>query len=129
MKTFTAISIFLCMTISFSCSQEKNPAIASNSNEEKSVAPINVKTEIKDFSTGKKIFNENCERCHGFDGKMKHSEAKDLSISTVSFEERIKIISSAQIIGNKLHAPRFTSVLSENDIKEVAQYIETFRKQ
>ena len=124
MKTFLTISSILGITIFYSCSQEKKPVAENISNEEKTVPVI----EIKKDTTGKKIFEDNCITCHGFDGKLKHQGAKDLSISTLTDEERIKVISSAQIIGNKLHAPRFPSVLSELDIKDVAKYITTLRK-
>lgn len=124
MKTFLTISTLLGTTIFFSCSQEKKPVAENISNEEKTVPVI----EIEKDTTGRKIFENNCISCHGADGKSKLNGAKDLSISTLTEDERIKVISSAQIIGNKLHAPRFPSVLSELDIKDVAKYIATLRK-
>ena len=129
MKTLITFSILIGVTIFFSCSQEKKPITESNSNEAKVVSLDTVpKTEIKKNAVGEKIFNDNCITCHGIDGKKKHSGAKDLSISTLSIEECIKVISSAQTIGGRLHAPRFPAELSDDEIKDVAQYIVTLRK-
>ncbi len=124
MKTFFTISTLLSVMLFFSCSHEKKPIAENISNEEK-VIPT---TEIKNYSAGKIIYTANCEKCHGVDGKKKLNAAKDLSISILSEDDRIKVISSAQIIGNKLHIPRFPSVLSDPDIKDVADYIVTLRK-
>ncbi len=110
-------------TILFSCSQEK----VNNSNETK-VAALDTLIKAKEISIGKKIYEDNCVTCHGTDGKKKLDEAKDLSISVLNLKESIKIISSTQTIGALVHSPRFTVDLSEEDIKEVAQYIITFRK-
>lgn len=123
MKTFFSISLLIIITIFFSCSQEKKP-IAEK------VATIDTlaKTEVKTISAGEKIFNDDCVTCHGFDGKKKHSGAKDLSISVLNIDEIVKIIKSAQIIGNRLHSPRFPEVLTDDQIKEVGEYILTLRK-
>lgn len=123
MKTFFSISFLVSLTIFFSCSQEKKP-IAEK------VATIDTlaKTEIKIVSAGEKIFHDDCVTCHGFDGKKKHSGAKDLSISVLNIDEIVKIIKSAQVIGNKLHSPRFPEVLRDDQIKEVGEYIITLRK-
>lgn len=129
MKTFLTISIVLGITILFSCSQEKKPVSEGKSGEEKAVASSTLsKAETKNFLIGEKIFTDNCIKCHGVDGKKKYNGAKDLSISVLSLDERIKIISSAQSISDMFHEPRFVDVLSENEIKEVAEYIVTLRK-
>jgi hypothetical protein len=57
-----------------------------------------------------------------------HHDAKDLSISILSLDETVKVISTTQNLGNRLHSSRFSDVLLDNEIKEVAQYILTLRK-
>jgi|GEM_PF-5612335 len=129
MKTFSTISILLVITLFFSCSEEKNPIPISNSDGANIVSSsILSKTEKEDLAIGEKIYNDNCIKCHGLDGKLKHSGAKDLSISTLNIDERIKVIASAQTIGSRFHAPRFQVDLSDNDIKAVAEYSQTLRK-
>lgn len=123
MKTFFSISFLVSLTIFFSCSQEKKTIT-----EKVTTIDTLTKTEIKTVSAGEKIFNDDCVTCHGFDGKKKHSGAKDLSISVLNIDEIVKIIKSAQVIGNRLHSPRFPEVLTDDQIKEVGEYIITLRK-
>lgn len=127
MNLFFTFSLFACITICFSCSQGNKSATAGNLNETNSTADSITKMESNLDSAGQQIYLDNCVSCHGVDGKQKHQEAKDLSVSTLSMDECIKVISSAQTISSKLHSPRFVNYLSENDIKEVAQYIQVLR--
>lgn len=126
MKIISVFYILLGVTILFSCSQEIKSVsgpdlkVVANDNEPD--------VEIKKNTEGERVFNSNCEKCHGTDGKTTENDVKDLSISVLSMDERIEVISSAQIIGSRLHAPRFVEVLTEQDIKNVAEYIESFRK-
>ena len=111
LKTDPIIVTLAGISIFFSCSQQQNPG-----------------AEIKGRSAGAQIFYANCVVCHGPDGKRQYEGAKDLSISTLSMEKRIEVISSAQIIGNILHKPRWEKILSENEIKEVAQFLDSLKK-
>ena len=70
----------------------------------------------------KLIFEKKCGLCHGNDGKLQLAQASDLSISQISLEERINIISN----GKNTMAP-FKAVLSEEEIKAVALYLEQLR--
>ncbi len=127
MKFLLTICI-IGIAIFSSCSRD-NKSAANSINEEKAVESTTVlKTRVKDFSAGKKVFAENCVRCHGEDGKAQKNQAKDLSISKLSIDESIKIISTAQTISERGHEPRFKETLSDNDINEVAEYIVALRK-
>jgi len=124
MKTIVTFYILLSVTILFSCAQQSKSVTESGSKvvttDNTAVAEVNLE--------GEKVFNTNCINCHGADGNKTLDEVKDLSISVLSLDERIKVISSAQFIGNRLHKPRFPEVLTDIDIKNVAEYIESFRK-
>lgn len=72
---------------------------------------------------GEKIYKTYCVTCHGIYGDMGGSGAFDLTKSTLSLEERIKVISE----GRNLMTP-FKEILSEEKIRAVAEYIETLRK-
>lgn len=124
MKTIVTFYILLSVTILFSCAQQTKSVTESGSKvvttDNTAIAEVNLE--------GEKVFNTNCISCHGADGNKTLDEVKDLSISVLSLDERIKVISSAQFIGNRLHKPRFPEVLTDIDIKNVAEYIETFRK-
>lgn len=73
---------------------------------------------------GKALYEQNCSICHGDDGKMGSAGAKDLSISTMSLEERMSIIQN----GKGGMAPFGDDLLNEEQRKAVAEYIESFRK-
>lgn len=66
---------------------------------------------------GEKIYNQLCTPCHGTDGKQGVSGAKDLSVSPMSLDERIRIITDGKTV-----MPAYKTSLSEEEIKAVAEY-------
>lgn len=66
---------------------------------------------------GAAIFRQYCVTCHGADGKLGLSGAKDLTASTLTPEERLNIIT----YGKKVMTP-FNEVLTPEEIKAVAEY-------
>ena len=72
---------------------------------------------------GKLIYKQYCVICHGADGKLAVSDAKDLSVSTIDLEERINQITN----GKGLMTP-YKDILSEDQIESVALYIEELRQ-
>lgn len=71
---------------------------------------------------GKKVYNMYCIVCHGSDGSMGANGAHNLQESTLTMEERLQVITKGR---NTMTA--FEKVISEEKIKQVAEYIETFR--
>lgn len=128
MKTFFSIFVTCSVMILFSCSQDNKTSCDKPDDVKVVSSDTLAKTEVKTISAGEKIFVDDCVTCHGLDGKKKHSGAKDLSISILNIDEIVKIIKSAQTLGNRLHAPRFPDVLTDDQIKDVAEYIMTLRK-
>lgn len=76
-----------------------------------------------DHAEGKKIFETYCILCHGVDGKLGLNGSKDLTISTITLEERI-----AQVTNGKGTMTPFKDILTEAEIKAVASYSETLKK-
>lgn len=72
-------------------------------------APVN--------AMGKKTFETYCILCHGADGKLGLNGSKDLSISTLSIEEKI-----TQITNGKNTMTPFKDILTADEIKAVAEY-------
>jgi cytochrome c6 len=66
---------------------------------------------------GMAVFRRHCVTCHGADGKLGLSGAKDLTQSALSREERITQITN----GKNLMTP-YRDVLSAAEIKAVAEY-------
>ena len=78
-------------------------------------APINLE--------GKRTFETYCILCHGADGKLGLNGSKDLSISTLSIEEKI-----TQITNGKNTMTPFKDILTADEIKAVAEYTISLKK-
>ena len=72
---------------------------------------------------GQELYTASCVSCHGADGKLNLMGAKDLSVSQMDLNARIEIIKN----GKNAMTP-FASMLSEEQIKAVAEYTETLKK-
>jgi cytochrome c6 len=68
-------------------------------------------------ANGEKIFKTNCVLCHGEDGKLGLNNSKDLSISKLTLDERIAMVTN----GKNAMTP-FGNLLSKDEIKAVAAY-------
>ena len=73
--------------------------------------------------SGFEVYQAKCGLCHGNDGKLGISGAKDLSQSRLSLDERLLLIRKG-----KGSMPGFSSLLSEAEIEAVAKYVETLRQ-
>ena len=70
--------------------------------------------------TGKEIFTEKCALCHGDNGKLGMSGAKDLSVTQLNHASIVTIITDG-----KNTMASYKSSLSAEQIEAVASYIET----
>ncbi len=73
-------------------------------------------------SPGQSLFESNCISCHGSDGKRCVLGAKDLSVSTLSKEQMMEIITN----GKSTMTP-FGSVMNKEEVSEVADYVQTLK--
>lgn len=74
------------------------------------------------MSNGKVIFQSNCVRCHGDDGKLGKFRAKDLQNSKLDDQRLYKIISNGKWL-----MPRWKKVLTPEQILSVIVYVKTLR--
>lgn len=98
---------------------------SNNSSAKKEVAEANSSDKGSATSSnrkGKLIFKTYCVACHGADGKLGISDATDLSTSTVGMEERIN-----QITNGKGMMTPYKDILTETQIKDVAEYLDELR--
>jgi mono/diheme cytochrome c family protein len=72
---------------------------------------------------GKAIYENRCVSCHGKDGTRGVSGAKDLSVSAMTVEDRILLITNG-----KNTMPGYSGALSEKEIRAVAEYTVTLKK-
>jgi cytochrome c6 len=71
---------------------------------------------------GAKIFKQNCELCHGPDGKLGANGSKDLTVSDLDLNETI-----LQISKGKGAMVAYENILSLAEIKAVAEYTMSLR--
>lgn len=69
---------------------------------------------------GKTIYEEKCTLCHGGDGKLGMSGAKDLSVTQLNHDGIVTIVTDG-----KNTMASYKSTLSKEQIEAVASYIET----
>jgi mono/diheme cytochrome c family protein len=102
---------FLPFLLLVQCGPGKGPAESSSpSSPQPSIASI------------KRAYTIKCSLCHGNDGKLMASKAPDLSVSKMSLEERIALITYG-----KGTMPPQKDILDAATIRGVAAYIEEFR--
>ncbi|MEM0992588.1 MAG: cytochrome c [Bacteroidota bacterium] len=69
---------------------------------------------------GKTIYKKNCVICHGAKGNMGANGAYNLTISELSLQERVHVITN----GRKAMAP-YKNILTKEQIAAVAAYTES----
>lgn len=94
--------------------------LAEMSKKQKSKAMENIPaTEIN----GEALYNASCITCHGADGKLGLMGAKDLTLSQMDLNAKIEIIKN----GKNAMTP-FSGMLSDEQIKAVAEYVNDLKK-
>lgn len=77
---------------------------------------------VDSASKGAKLFNMHCTLCHGKDGKLGINGAKDLTISTLSADEMVALVSN----GKGVMSP-YKNVLSKAEIQAVVEHVRTLQ--
>jgi cytochrome c6 len=71
---------------------------------------------------GRIIFQQNCVRCHGYDGKLGKWGAKNLQVSRLNDAQLLKIISNG-----RWFMPKWKKVLGDEEIAAVITYVKSMR--
>jgi cytochrome c6 len=79
--------------------------------------------EAKPAVDGAKLFKQNCELCHGADGKLGANGSKDLTVSELDLNERIAMVTKGKGV-----MMAFENILSLSEIKAVAEYSMTLKQ-
>ena len=74
--------------------------------------------------SGKSLFMDQCLSCHGADGKLGNSGAKDLSISKLTPNEIIEVLSE----GKGAMPPALELLADPNQMDSVVQFVQSLRK-
>ena len=110
MNRSTLLLGILALLLFAQCGEEASPAAEPAVGSQPSLAAI------------QRAYTMKCSLCHGNDGKLMASKAPDLSLSTMTVEERVAIITYG-----KGTMPPQKGILDAATIRGVASYIEEFR--
>lgn len=111
-------TLVFCTALSISACESAQDRIAQKE------AASRTETPVSEPPDGMAVFRKFCVTCHGADGKLGLNGAKDLTLTTLTLEERINQITH----GKNMMTP-FEEVLSPAEIKAVAEYTLTLKKQ
>jgi len=99
------IPVFLIIAgLAVSCGQQKNENISEA-------------TEAKSTVDGAAVYKKNCTICHGEDGKLGVNGSKDLTVSTLTLNERMAIIQNGKGL-----MTAFGEILTLEEVHAVATY-------
>lgn len=113
---FAALAGFIA-----ACGGAEDTTDSSSTESEKTTASAEPAAPAVD---GEKVYKQNCIACHGLYGDMGASGAFNLQTSELTVEERINVITNGR---NTMAA--WGSLLSEDQIKAVAEYTMTLKKE
>lgn len=99
-------------------------ACGSNSNEQEHTEPAVDDQRPLTSDEAMNVYRLNCASCHGVDGKLKASNAADLSISTLKAGDIEKIIQK----GSDKGMMPFGEILTGPQIDGLVDYVQTLRK-
>lgn len=74
-------------------------------------------------AAGKTIYESECVKCHGTDGKLGLSGSKDLSVTNTSKQQSIDVITNGKNL-----MPAYKTILTQQQIDAVADYVMTLKK-
>lgn len=77
-----------------------------------------------EIPNGAELYVQHCTVCHGLDGKLGVSGAKDLTSSALSENEVVKMIET----GKNAMPPMKEPLGSDENVKAVAEYIKSLKK-
>lgn len=112
-KTLAALAVFLIFTAY---------GLAEMNRKAKTGGKIDTSTATDPIAVGKIVYSNSCINCHGADGKMGGSGAKDLSASTLTNDQKIDLIRHG-----KNAMPAYKD-LTDQQVKDVIQYINTLKQ-
>lgn len=109
------ISWIIFLAFSFAaCTQ--SDGLESQTYSSEAEAPVGV--------SGGLLFQQNCSNCHGMDGKLGNSGAKDLSQSTLTDAEIVKILEE----GKNAMPPMAMLMENPSDMDSVIVFVKSLRR-
>jgi mono/diheme cytochrome c family protein len=135
-KIFKLFAALLVFAVFIACGEKKSEPKATTEQSEKAAelteddftieekkeeAPV-AESGIIDGINAKQTFKQSCAVCHGTDGKLGANGSKDLSLSTLTIDEKINMITKGKGV-----MIAFEAILKPEEIKAVAKYTEQLK--
>jgi cytochrome c6 len=108
MEKYVIFSVFAFML--FACGAKEVKTDANSTSETTAVVD------------GAKIYKQNCELCHGRDGKLGANGSKDLTVSALDLNARIALVSKGAGV-----MMAFENILNPSEISSVSEYTMTLK--
>lgn len=97
--------------------------IAEVNKKQKAGGKIETEQAASSIETGKLVFVEKCQVCHGSDGKLGGSGAKDLTATQLTDQQMTELINNG-----KNSMPSFKEVLSDEQVNGVIEYVRALKQ-
>lgn len=97
--------------------------LAEVNKKQKAGGKIETNEASSGIEIGKLVYVEKCQVCHGSDGKLGGSGAKDLSATQLTDEQILELINNG-----KNSMPGFKEVLSNDQAKGVIEYVRALKQ-
>ena len=110
----SALLSLMFLVYAYGISETKTPFMSDNKPFETG--------NLQGVEAGKAIFDAKCQQCHGADGTLKLSGAKDLTASTLSRDEKIAVV-----MNGKNAMMSYKKQLTQQQIEDVVAYVETLK--
>ncbi len=111
-----ALISLMFLIYAYGISETKSPFM---SNEKEKVNTSNIAAA----DIGKSVYEEKCMLCHGNDGKLGLSGAKDLTLSTLTHAQKVELV-----LNGKNAMMSFKDQLTAEQVEAVVQYVEAMPK-
>lgn len=121
MKKYFTLLVFAAITMACGGADEAGKTTGQSTAPTSSTAPATAEIDAK------KIWKIRCVACHGLYGNQGLNGAANLQEVSISLAERINIITNGRQ-GEQGVMTAFGEILSEDEIKAVAEYTMTFNK-
>ncbi len=121
MKKYAVLLVLAIITLACGSPEEPSKVAANSAAPTKTAAPASADIDAK------KIWKIRCVACHGLYGNQGLNGAANLQEVTISLAERIDIVTNGRQ-GEKGVMTAFGDILTEAEIKAVAEYTMTFNK-
>jgi cytochrome c6 len=130
MKKIFLFSLVALFIISCANKQDNNSSAAPTPKEESSSIDEfdsmkkeeKEKSPIVDGINAGQLFKQSCAVCHGNDGKLGANGSKDLTMSILTIEEKVTMITNGKGL-----MTAFDGILTPEEIKAVAKYTEQLK--